>query len=258
LQANSDIVGEILNEGVGLVPGVLPRNEALAARSILQAAIDEDTGKFSGNPHYIDHWMVHNLMVRGEPFLQLLENPVLHAYIAPLLSDTCIVYAYTSSSMPPRGSNFSRRIHTDCPRVIPGYWTNVGVMIALDDFTPDNGATWFLPRSQSQFEAPNEAEFEENAIRLYPKAGDAIFFNARTWHRGGVNETDAPRHCITMNVCRSYMKQRFDYPRLVPENLIAQLGPVGRRFIGMDTRVPTSLDEYYVPPEQRLYKAGQG
>jgi ectoine hydroxylase-related dioxygenase (phytanoyl-CoA dioxygenase family) len=258
MKPDAGLIDRILAEGVGLVPGVLPRAAALAARSLLQAAIDEDIIKMSGNPHYVDHWMVHNLMVRGEPFLRLLENPVLHAYLAPLLSETCIIYAYTSSSMPPKGSNSSRRIHTDSPRVIPGYWTNAGVMVALDDFTPDNGATYFLPRSQWQFDAPSEAEFEAKAIRLYPKAGDAIFFNARTWHRGGVNETDAPRHCVTMNVCRSYMKQRFDYPRLIPESLIEKLGPLGRRFIGMDTRVPASLDEYYVPPERRLYKAGQG
>jgi hypothetical protein len=54
------------------------------------------------------------------------------------------------------------------------------------------------------------------------------------------------------------MRQRFDYPRLVSPELIARLGPVGRRFLGMNVRVPVSLDEYYVPPEQRLYLANQG
>jgi ectoine hydroxylase-related dioxygenase (phytanoyl-CoA dioxygenase family) len=258
MDADPRIIEEIRSRGVGLVPAILPRAEALAARETLQNAIDDDIARLSGNPHYTDHWMVHNLMVRGAPFLRLLENEALHAHLSPLMSDKCIIYAYTSSSMPPKGSNFSRRIHTDSPRVIPGYWTNVGIMVALDDFTPDNGATYFLPNSQWQVETPGEAEFEAKAVRLYPKAGDAIYFNARTWHRGGVNETDAPRHCVTMNVCRSYMKQRFDYPRLIPESLIAKLGPLGRRFIGMDTRVPSSMDEYYVPPEQRLYKAGQG
>jgi ectoine hydroxylase-related dioxygenase (phytanoyl-CoA dioxygenase family) len=54
------------------------------------------------------------------------------------------------------------------------------------------------------------------------------------------------------------MRQRFDYPRLVPPEAIAALGPVGRRFLGFDVRMPVSLEEYYVPPEHRLYKAGQG
>jgi ectoine hydroxylase-related dioxygenase (phytanoyl-CoA dioxygenase family) len=258
MQADPNIVETLKSTGVALVPGVLGRDEALEMRPLLQQAIDDDLAGMGSQPSYADRWMVHNLMVRGEPFLKLLENERLHAYLSEVISNTCIVYAYTSSSMPPKGSNFSRRIHTDSPRVIPDYWTNVGVMVALDDFTEKNGATYFMPNSQLRLEAPAESEFEANAIRLYPKAGDAIYFNARTWHRGGINETDAPRHCVTINVCRSYMKQRFDYPRLIPSDLIEMLGPVGRRFIGMDTRVPASLDEYYLPPEQRLYKAGQG
>jgi ectoine hydroxylase-related dioxygenase (phytanoyl-CoA dioxygenase family) len=253
--ADPTIVATLKEDGVALIPGILGR---AAARQPLQTAIDDDLARMGDRADYLDRWMVHNLMVRGEPFRQLLENTALHAYLSEVLTDTCIVYAYTSSSMPPNGTNHARRIHTDCPRVIPGYWTNVGVMVALDDFTPDNGATYFLPRSQWRVEAPSEAEFERDAIRLYPKAGDAIYFNARTWHRGGINATAVPRHCVTLNVCRSYMKQRFDYPRLIPAEIIAQLGPIGRRFIGMDTRVPASLDEYYLPPEQRLYKAGQG
>ena len=75
---------------------------------------------------------------------------------------------------------------------------------------------------------------------------------------GGLNRTDDPRHAVTINACRSFMRQRFDYPRLVPAELVAQLGPVGRRFLGFDVRVPTSLEEYYVPEEHRLYKGGQG
>lgn len=252
------LLSRLRTEGVALVPDVLPRGVALAMRPLLQRAIDEDLARWQGHPGYVDQWMVHNLMVRGDAFLELLENPVLHAYLSELLTDTCIVYAYTSSSMPPKGSNYSRRIHVDCPRVIPGYVTNVGITLALDDFTEENGATELLPNSQWRTDPPGEAEFESGAVRFLPQAGQAVIFNARTWHRGGINRSGKPRHAVTLNACRSFMKQRFDYPRLVPEMLVSKLGPVGRRFLGFDSRVPISLDEYYVPEDQRLYKGGQG
>ena len=54
------------------------------------------------------------------------------------------------------------------------------------------------------------------------------------------------------------MRQRFDFPRLVPNEIIASLGDDGRRLIGMNVRMPTSLEEFYLPPEQRLYKPDQG
>ncbi|MGH7178923.1 MAG: phytanoyl-CoA dioxygenase family protein, partial [Tepidisphaeraceae bacterium] len=194
----------------------------------------------------------------GLPFASLMENPVLQAHLSELLGDTCIVYAYTSSSMPPSGKNYSSRIHVDCPRLIPGYITNVGVMLALDDYTAENGATYFLPGSHTRADVPGEKEFFANAERAYPKAGGAVIFNARTFHMGAPNSTPKPRHAITMNVCRSYMRQRFDYPKMVPESVLSQLGPVGRRFLGFNVRMPTTLEEYYVPEEKRLYKSNQG
>lgn len=33
---------------------------------------------------------------------------------------------------------------------------------------------------------------------------------------------------------------------------------LGRAFLGFNVRVPTSLREFCLPPEQRLYKPGQG
>lgn len=258
MQPDPTRLAEFERAGVTILPNVVPREHALALRPLLQRCIEEDIERWNGRPGYIDHYMVHNLMVRGKPFLKLLENDVLHAYLSAVLSDTCILYAYTSSTMPPGGTNYSRRIHVDCPRVIPGYVTNVGITIALDDFTVQNGAIEFLPGSQWRNAPPTEEEFEAGKLTLCLRAGDAAFFNARTWHRGGINRTDAPRHALTMNVCRSFMRQRFDYPRLVPPEVVAELGPVGRRFLGFNVRVPTSLEEYYVPAEQRLYLPNQG
>src|SRR5262249_16718748 len=96
VRPDPQIVAELKGAGVAIGPGVLPREEALALRPLLQRAIDEDLVRWKDAPGYLDAWMVHNLMVRGRPFLHLLENPVLHAYLGELLSDTCIVYAYTS------------------------------------------------------------------------------------------------------------------------------------------------------------------
>jgi len=249
-------IQEIQERGFAVVPRVLNDSDVPVLRDLLEKCIQDDLQHF-GEKHP-DAWMVQNLMVRGMPFARILENELLHTYLAALLTDTCIVYAYTSSSMPPGGANYSHRIHVDCPRLIPGYPTNVGIMLPLDDFTAENGATYFLPGSQSRVDTPGKDEFMAKAVRVFPKAGDAVIFNARTFHMGAPNTTTRARHALTMNVCRSFMRQRFDYPRLVPPDVVNALGPVGRRFLGFNVRMPASLEEYYVPEEKRLYKANQG
>lgn len=252
------IESRIRNDGFANVGAVIDAATVATMRGELQLAIDEDIERWSKNPWFRDQWMVHNLMLRHPVFMGFLENPVMHAYLSKLLAPSCTVYAYTSSSLPANGSNYSRRIHVDAQSESTDYITNVGVLVALDDFSEENGATYFLPGSHLSLEVPDEEHFFANAVRALPRAGEAIIFNARTFHYGGINTTDRARHAITLNVCRNWMKQRFDYPRMLSAEQLDTLGPVGRRFVGMDSRIPASLDEYYVAPEERLFKTAAG
>jgi ectoine hydroxylase-related dioxygenase (phytanoyl-CoA dioxygenase family) len=206
----------------------------------------------------IDDSMVHNPMVLDSAFLHILEHPAIVEVLDEFLSDTSILYACTTSSMPAGGSNYSHRIHVDSPRVIPGYISQIGVILALDDFTEQNGATYLLPRSFERTVPPSEDEFRSCAVRVFPRRGDLVVLHPRTWHMGGQNHTDEDRHAITLSACRSFMRQRFDYPRLISAEVAATLSPTLRRLLGFNVRVPTSLDEYYVPVDRRLYLADQG
>ena len=247
----------VLDKGFVVVPDAIETDTARVWREGLavlvaaqRAAMTEATS--------IDDYMVHNPMMLDRQFFDVLEHPALVSALDSLLGPTSIVYAYTSSSMPAGGSNYSRRVHIDCPRVIPGYVTNLGVIVALDDFTADNGATYFLPGSFERTEQPTEDEFFAGAERVFPRRGDLVVFNARTWHYGGLNTTAVDRHAVTINACRSYMRQRFDYPRMVGNEIGDSLSATQRRLLGFDVRVPTNLAEYYLPADKRLYKSNQG
>jgi ectoine hydroxylase-related dioxygenase (phytanoyl-CoA dioxygenase family) len=266
MKVDSAIIDEITERGYAIIPDALPPRRVAALRAELAAAVEADLVSFeaeenrTGKPH-IDRWMVHNAMLRGPELARMLEHEEMQAYFQAFLGSTCILYAYQTSSMPPRGTNYSRRIHNDCPRLIPGYPTNMGAFFALDDMTEENGATYFLPGSHTRTEAPGEDEFMANAERALCAAGSLIIMNPRVFHRGGDNFTDKPRHALTIGACRSYMRSRFDFPRLIEHtgsDILERLGPVGRRFLGYNVRVPATMEEYYLPPDQRLYLANQG
>jgi len=250
-------VDEFNTDGFTVVPGAVGSDEAASLRSTLDRLAKEQRAAAS-EFNAVDDYMVHNLMFLDEGFMSLLETPLIVGALDEFLSNSSTVYAYTSSSMPTGGTNYSHRIHNDCPRIIPGYITNVGIIVALDDFTDDNGATYFLPGSATRADQPSEEEFFADAVRVHPRAGDLVVFNAAIWHMGGQNNTDRARHAATLNCVRSFMRQRFDYPRMVPANQVEALSPTLRRLLGFNVRVPTCLEEYYVAPDQRLYLANQG
>ncbi len=249
------LINELERDGLTVVPAVLDATEVALLRTELEKAIAEDA---RDRPNVFDSGMVHNCMVRGPRMAALLDQPLMHAYLDAAFSDTCIVYAYQSSSLTPSQGNYGSRVHVDSPRFVPDYATNIGIIFALDDFTERNGGTHYLKGSHKSPELPDSKSFYANASRAYCKAGDMILFHGRLVHAAGVNHTERTRHGLTLNICRSYMRQRFDFPRLVPLETIRSLGEKGRRLLGMNVRMPTSLDEFYLPPEQRLYKPNQG
>ena len=243
-------------EGAVIVRGALPLALVERLRHALANCLDEDLTRFGAD--YRFRGMVHALMTRGAPFLDLLANPTLRRVSQQILGDGCLVHAFNSSSLPPRGKNHSREIHVDCPRLIPGYITNIGWIFPLDEFTEENGAMELMPHSFTQAEKPSDEEFAENSLSLAGLApGDACCFNARCWHRGGVNTTDRWRHAVTVNVTRSYIRQQFDYPRMMDSETLALLPEDTQRFLGCHVRMPTSLAEFQLPPDQRPYRPGQ-
>ena len=200
---------------------------------------------------------VQDLLARDGAFCALLEDPRLQQLVEPLLGRAWVMYAFTTSSVPPSGTNYGHRIHVDSPRLIPGYPTNIGLIWALDPFTAENGGTEVLPGSQHSAVVPTQQTFEAGCVQLRCQAGALIVFQARLFHRAGRNRTGDWRHSLTMNVCRPFMKQRMDWVRLIPRSFSDALNEQGRRLIGFDTRVPSTMDEYSLPEAQRFYKANQ-
>ncbi len=246
-------VREFNETGSAIVPGVLEPGFIETARRELAAAIEAEV-RYHGTTDYRDYGMVLLCSLYGGAFWSLFNNPRLTGPFNAILGDGCIVYAYTSSSMPPERANYSGRIHVDCPRLIPGYITNMGATLLLDDFTEENGATWYLPNSHTRPDPPDEASFYAQARRVIAPAGSVWFFHARTWHAGGANRTSRWRHALTINMGRPWMKQRLDIPRAMAHLDLRGLSPAARQKLGFDAQVPTSYDEFYAPLEQRPFK----
>ena len=130
----------------------------------------------------------------------------------------------------------------------------LNISIPLIDFTEENGATWYLTGSQWDSDPPENSEFFAQAKRLIAPAGSAFFFNPRLWHAGGKNSTDKWRHSLGINMCRPYMKQRFDIPRLLADQDLSGVSERALQKLGFQSQPPQSLDEYYAPPEGRTFR----
>jgi ectoine hydroxylase-related dioxygenase (phytanoyl-CoA dioxygenase family) len=246
-------IERIQSEGYAILHGILPREVLETLKAELAAAIEKEEVYRSKKNVPSHRGMVLLCSLYGGKLVDVLDSESLMQPFERVLGEGCIVYAYTSSSMPPRDTNYSGRVHVDSPRIIPGYVTNMGATILLDDFTEENGATWFLPGSHGRANAPSDKEFYANAKRVIAPAGSVFYFNARLWHAGGVNHSDRWRHALTINMCRPYMKQRIDIPRAMAHMNHQAYPQRVRQKLGFLTQTPANYDEYYAPPDQRKF-----
>ena len=246
---------EITSDGFGVIQGLLPPSDLVKCRR----AVDElNQMQRDGRLPFSDKGLIHSPMFLREEIMDLLNSESLCSVVDYVLDSTAILYASSTSTVDSRDTNYAGRIHVDSPRIIPGYITNLNLIIPLSDFTEENGATQLLPKSFERASAPTVLDFEKNSVTVSADAGDCIVFNARTWHRSTPNHTDSPRLSITFGFCRSFMRQRFDYPRMVADADAIKLSARQRRFLGFDVQMPTSFEEFAAPPELRKYKPNQG
>ena len=138
--------------------------------------------------------------------------------------------------------------------VHPGKTDAIGMMIAISDFTEENGAPWMLAGSHLRFDAPERDEFFARATRIIAPAGSVCYMDPRVWHSGGSNRTTRWRHAVTFNICRPYMKQRIDIPRIMAGIDLTGVSEKAMQKMGFLAQVPASLDEYYLPPDQRKFR----
>ena len=258
---DSDLTEHLYNiktRGYSLIHNFLNEDSCQVLKKTMCNSIEKYQPTKSSLRSFHDKYQIHDLINTDINYGYLLEDPRLQQLISPFLGDCWIMYAATSSSIPPGGVNYASRLHVDSPRFSKDYIFNMGLIWTLDDYTAENGALKILPGSQNCEKIPTLDFFEKNSTQIICKSGTLLVFNARTVHKTCVNESINWSHSMTLNACRSFMKQRIDWVRFIPEHISSKLNLQARRLIGFDTRLPTSLEEFFVPEEERLYKSNQG
>ncbi|EDM38345.1 Phytanoyl-CoA dioxygenase [Pedobacter sp. BAL39] len=153
---------------------------------------------------------------------------------------------------------YVQNVHRDIRSFTGNMKLMVMMLVALDDFTIDNGATYFLSGSHHHEEKPDDEYFYAHADRALAKKGSVILFDANLWHAAGRNHTDLPRRALTMAFTRPFLKQQLDYPRFLGYEYGEELSGVLRQVLGYNARIPADLQEYYQPVPKRMYQPGQG
>jgi len=204
---------------------------------------------------------VHHLLATGEPiYLTLLEkicSSPLHKFMKSFFNGNYIVNGYGGVINLPNKLSYVGNIHRDIRFFSNDFPLMINLLVMIDNFSLENGATYLLAGSHKFGFKPSDDEFYKLAARATGNPGDLLLFNSNLWHAAGLNNTNIKRRAFTITFSKPFLKQQLDYCRALGYEVIDGMDVDMKQVLGYFSRTPSNLYEWYQKEDNRFYRPGQ-
>lgn len=179
-----------------------------------------------------------DLINKGEVFDLCWQHPKMLAIAQYVIGRDFKVNSINGrDALPGQGH---QALHADAGRREPGA-PNVGIntIWLLDDFTPENGATRFVPATHNLVGAPADYVADPNAPHpdeklVIAKAGTVFAYNFHMWHGGTLNQTDKTRRVLHPSFIARELPQQYDQREWLRKSTDDRLSPAARFLLDVD------------------------
>ncbi len=170
---------------------------------------------------------------------RLVEHPVALGLLDELFEPNYLLSQLQVIDIAP-GEN-AQGLHTDdlfypWPRPRPAL--GAASIVAIDDFTAENGATVVIPGSHLWDDHFPTDEEIDGAVPAVMPSGSMLFFLGTTWHGGGANVTDSSRMCVTAQYCRPWCRPQENFSLSVSRERVARSSEHVQRLLGYSIHPP--------------------
>ncbi len=170
---------------------------------------------------------------------QIAEHPIALALLDELFEPNYLLSQLQVIDIAP--GEAAQALHADdafypWPRPRPPL--GAATIIAIDDFTPDNGATVVIPGSHRWDDHQPTAAETATAIPAVMPAGSMLFFLGTTWHGGGQNRADRSRMAVTAQYCAPWCRPQESFLLSVSRERVATSSEHLQRLLGYSIHPP--------------------
>ena len=231
-----------------------PEQTEEARRLIYQLAESEPhrTTHFLGNEKVPTQKRVWNLIEKGRVFQDIASDERLLAILEGIVGDVRLA-SFAANVLFPGAP--AQEPHVDYPYwdmhrrerfprgLNASFFLEVELLVMLDDFTIENGATALMPHSHHRAEWPNAAEFDHKSVRVVGPAGTLLLFPALTWHAGQANRGKKWRAALLGAYTAKFVKSLEDWERGLSPATKESLSPRMAHLLGFDDVYPALMDQ---------------
>ena len=243
-------VKEFRRDGYCLLPDVYDPSLLVKLRALIDTDLDEwakimtirgrsrESGVVAHHALIKQHWI---------DFLDLLEPYSFYSQLlnsAPVISAFGVLNNCKTDPIYVHANHIDQRFQLSTSETIM-----LNILIFVDEFTVDTGATWLYPGSHREV---NHVK-EDSAIQVVGSARSVLVWDSRLLHRAGKNENGQHRRAISLMLTRPWLKPQFDYSDFVVRNSMTTSSDKASQLLGLKCRIPKTLADWYPIDGYRMY-----
>ena len=276
LQTMSQQVSELLSQGYCLIPDFLSPDQL----SCVNGQFDKLLGQYSGRNNFEGNHTerIYTLVARDKVFQDVVEDPriltLCDQFLMPnylLTASQAIVIGPNETPQPWHTDDAFYRIARPRPMV------SLSTIVAVEDFTAENGGTQLVPGSHLWGDKQLEDAYSGNnlndetstidpfdalSLTMEMPAGSCLVFTGTLLHRGGENSSGGTRRALSNQYCEPWARTQENFFLGIPPAEVAQMSATVQSLLGYSIHPPfmgqvtashpnKALGENYVPPAFR-------
>lgn len=241
LSPDAGKVGDrLLADGAVIVENVVPETVLDQVLVDLRGPFDEQGLRFTNDFNGYKTRRLGGILALSRQAADILAHPLVMGVADLVLKPHCETYRIGSSTaieiMPGEGDQVLHRDDDFYPIRVPGIEWQISAMVALTDFTGQNGATRVVPGSQDMRRISDITD-DQITQAVMPR-GSILFYLGRAVHAGGRNNTDIPRTGLITTYSLGWLRQEENHYLTIPREVAESYPDAIRRLIGYQSHGP--------------------
>lgn len=170
-------------------------------------------------------------------FLQLACLPLVLDVLRELIPGKVVLNQQNLVRSPGRKGEYSQaRYHRDLPyqHFVASRPLAINVLVCLDDFLIENGATSILPASHKEELFPSLEFIERHSVVATAPRGSLIILDGMTFHSGRRNMTERDRIAVNHVYSSPLLKPQLEHKQLATPEIQASFSKVERDLLNID------------------------
>jgi len=273
---------ELAERGYTMIPGFLGAGQL----ALVNRLFDELLGSHAGRNNFegTRTERIYTLVARHRVFQEIVEDCRVLALCDALFMPNYLLTASQAIVISP--GETVQPWHTDdsfYPLPRPRPMVSLSTIVAVEDFTADNGGTEIVPGShlwddaqvggdyragESERDPAFAERLKDLSVPVEMAAGSCLVFAGTLLHRGGANRSNGTRRAFSNQYCQPWARTQENFFLAIPPAEVAAMSPRVQSLLGYSIHPPfmgqvtayhplKALEPGFVPPSCRARGAGR-